>query len=171
MESTLESGLDATRLAGRLTGNQPWAEENCSYPLDNGLQAAKAAGLTIVTPEPNQLLIDIDEESASIQYNQMIGMFCSFFDVVDIKDNPSKSGAKHRHITLTLGHPISNVERVLLQAILGSDPKRELLSYVRLLRGIEPATLFFEQPAPGQGPPPKEEITKANTEHNWGSDF
>jgi hypothetical protein len=146
MQSTLESGLDATRLAGRLTGNQPWAEENCQYPLDNGLEAAKQMGLNVVVPEPNQLFIDIDNTGAYQHYNQMLGVVNSFFDVVDIDDSPSKSGRPHCHITITLGHPISNVERVLLQAILGSDPKRELLSYARLLRGIKPATLFFELP-------------------------
>jgi hypothetical protein len=146
MAGTLESGIDATILAGRLTDNQPWAEENNSYPLDNGLETAAAAGLRAVVAQPNQLLIDIDTLESEYKYNTMLGMVASFFPLEVTSDLPSKSGGDHRHITLTLGHSISNVERVLLQAILGSDPKRELLSYVRLLRGIEPATMFFEKP-------------------------
>jgi hypothetical protein len=146
MTGTLGSGIDATILAGRLTDNQPWAEENNSYPLDNGLETAAAAGLKAVVAEPNQLLIDIDTKESEYKFNSIISLVASFFPLEVISDLPSRSGGDHRHITLTLGHSISDVERVLLQAILGSDPKRELLSYVRLLRGIEPATMFFEKP-------------------------
>ena len=38
---------------------------------------------------------------------------------------------------------VSEMERCLLQALLGSDPKRELLSWNRI--GAEVVTCFFEK--------------------------
>lgn len=77
-------------------------------------------------------------------------MVSEFFDITSIHEAKSKSGGEHRHITLTLSNNISDVERILLQAILGSDPKRELLSYIRILRNIPQPTAFFELPEGAQ---------------------
>jgi hypothetical protein len=40
---------------------------------------------------------------------------------------------------------LTPIERVTLQTILGSDPKREFLSFNRIENGDEHPTLFFER--------------------------
>jgi hypothetical protein len=155
VEVTVAAGLDATRLASRLTGNAPW-ETSGSYPIDNGMEAAKKQGLKVVPAQADELQIDIDNKESHERFYSMLGMLMSFFPDITWEEKKSKSESPFRlHITVNLGHKISNVERVLLQAIMGSDPKRELLSYIRLLRGIEPATLFFEK---DEDAPPKSSI-------------
>ena len=49
------------------------------------------------------------------------------------------------HIVVTLPRDITNIERLLWQAILGSDLRREAHSYRNMLRGDERPTLFFEK--------------------------
>ena len=48
---------------------------------------------------------------------------------------------------MTLTEPVSNEKRILLQALLGSDPVREMLSLIRVLNDDEHPTLFMEKPA------------------------
>jgi hypothetical protein len=55
---------------------------------------------------------------------------------------PSKK-AGHAHVVITLPMPIKNLERVALQAILGSDIKREAFNYTRVKNGNKyPIVLF-----------------------------
>lgn len=74
-----------------------------------------------------------------------------FFHHVDgsiqvVSNKPSRSGAPgKRHITLALNRKLTSVERILFQALLGSDRKRELLSYIRVLNSDPEPTLFFER--------------------------
>jgi hypothetical protein len=59
--------------------------------------------------------------------------------------HPSPSRAPwHYHITVTLGRKLSNLERIALQSVAGSDPMRELMSFRRACRGDSDPTLFFE---------------------------
>jgi hypothetical protein len=41
-------------------------------------------------------------------------------------------------------YTVTSIERVALQAMLGSDSIREMLSWLRLRRGIDTPTIFFE---------------------------
>jgi hypothetical protein len=54
-----------------------------------------------------------------------------FVPIRDIRIEPSRSGLPKRHITVTLVDPVSQIERLALQAMLGSDRVRELLGYVQ----------------------------------------
>lgn len=107
-----------------------------------------AEGLRVVTPEANQLQIDIDSDDH-------YGVFLRSAEVVvrnvpgaygwGVEDHPSRSGAPCRHITLTLPFPVEPWQRIALQAALGSDPVRELLSSIRMMRGDAYPTLFVER--------------------------
>jgi hypothetical protein len=66
----------------------------------------------------------------------------------------------HAHVVVTLERPVRDMrERIMLQALLGSDPMRELLSWRRLEDGADEdaISLFFERipgtqiPAPDRG--------------------
>lgn len=115
---------------------------------------AEILGFEVALPQDNQLQIDIDDEAS---YQVYLGNLDRY--MVHFSDNPvtfadvlpSKSGApEKKHITVTLADPISNEQRILLQALLGSDPVREMLSYIRLVNDDEHPTLFLEKPAPKQ---------------------
>jgi hypothetical protein len=112
---------------------------------------AAILGFEVVLPQDNQLQIDIDDEAAYLVYLGNLKRYKLHFDnnpVILEETKPSKSGKEgHRHITLTLADPVSNEMRIMLQALLGSDPVRELLSYIRLVNDDEHPTLFIEKPA------------------------
>lgn len=108
---------------------------------------AAEKGMYVVYPAPNQLLVDIDSEA---QYGAFlknaenlvrIGLMRSY------RESPSPSAEPfHFHITVTLSRNVADVnERIFLQAILGSDPIRECLSYVRHHEGNPTPTIFFEK--------------------------
>lgn len=60
---------------------------------------------------------------------------------------PSPSGRAGRwHIEVRLAMPIDHESRIALQALLGSDRTREMLSWCRLQRGEALPVLFFERP-------------------------
>lgn len=106
-------------------------------------------GYQVVTPLANQLQVDIDsaEHYAAFLHSAEV-LLRNWKDayIVDIEDHPSKSGGGRRHITLTLPFEVSPWQRIALQAALGSDPVRELLSATRLMRGDVHPTLFVEKP-------------------------
>lgn len=112
---------------------------------ESAYSKATLMGLVVVTPEPNQLQIDIDSDVAYAVYKQNLETLKQFFPVASIEEHPSKSGGEKRHVTITLIKPVmSNMERILLQACLGSDGIRELLSYVQV---FDPhPILFLENP-------------------------
>lgn len=119
-----------------------------SISSKNAHTQAANLNLDIVVPDPNQLQIDIDSLAQEKEFDSL---FETFFNNVEgslqvISNKPSRSGKPgKRHITLTLNRKVTSVERILFQALLGSDRKRELLSYVRVLNGDPEPTLFFEK--------------------------
>lgn len=125
------------------------AKPDCTtYVADSPEEIAKEKGLSVVYPKKNQLFIDIDsregmavfETSMEILQDRMPGL------VVHTKTLPSASGGAHFHITVTLSRPVrSEQERLLLQAVLGSDGTRGLLSYIFLSGGRARPTCFFEK--------------------------
>ncbi len=106
-----------------------WAETlNCD------LREAKA----------NELFVDIDSE-------HQFGIFCvnvavlkKHWKVVTWISSPSKQGLPHRHVVVRMAEDLDLLTRIALQAALGSDPMRELLSIRRALNGEENVVIFFE---------------------------
>ena len=121
-------------------------------------QAAKD-GNRVVLPKPNQLLIDIDSEEAEINFFRQFPRFVELIDedAYLFSKEPSKSGKDgHWHIIVELGLDVEPERRVLFQLMLGSDLRRELLSYVRVSEGDEHPTLFIEKPILLLPPAPEE---------------
>lgn len=118
------------------------------------VEKARARGLVVRLPKPNELFVDIDTFAAYERFKEQIEVLKRWHRVVDVVESPSASGGAHKHIVVTLGNHVTPITRIALQAMLGSDLKREMLSYGRLLTGSSPhPTLFFERPA-GAAPPP-----------------
>ncbi len=116
--------------------------------------AAKSKELVIVAPTERQLFIDIDDESSARVFRAHIVLLNSFRPCSWV-EAPSPSGKPWRlHITVNLESPITNLERLALQAMLGSDRLHELLSMRSHLAGDPPPTVFFEKLETASPPPP-----------------
>jgi hypothetical protein len=105
---------------------------------------AKAArmGCFVVFPEPTQLFVDIDTPAGLRTFVQNLPRLRGASYTV----RPSQSGLPgHFHVTVAMSRPVSPIERIALQAMLGSDLTREILSWLRIQRGIEEPTIFFER--------------------------
>lgn len=122
---------------------------------------AEKLGRRVVLPEPDQLFVDIDNESALERYEYarriLIEHALVFIDeagqIVETMA-PSPSGKEHRyHVTLKMTRALTHVERIAFQAAIGSDPMRELLSLVQLEKGEPHPVVFFELPLPDAAPP------------------
>lgn len=115
--------------AGRRASGEAMSE---ALKLDRALEQAAAQNADVVMSTPYTLLLDLDTVAGEQQFARNLPVVQEYYHV-ELKDTwPSKSGAGHRHVVLELGQPLPLQDRVLLQAILGSDPKREMLSFIRL---------------------------------------
>lgn len=115
-----------------------------SYEKKSPEDKASALGLVVRYPKEDELFLDIDSEEA---WNLHVSLFKIFRehedpDAVAVR-NPSPSGKPGRyHVIVTLSRPVKSVEeRIIFQALLGSDTKRELIAYVD-----DRATCLFEKP-------------------------
>lgn len=120
--------------------------ENTDNSSQYGLDSAREQGLRVVLPSAFELLIDIDNKpdlerfTLAYDFARRLGMVDGY------SAGPSKSGGERRHITVRVPLKVTPLERIALQAILGSDWRRELLSLDRLNRGDAVPTMFFEKP-------------------------
>lgn len=108
---------------------------------------AQELGLVVRYPEPNELFIDIDDKPSLERFCKQWKIFQESGIATAYHSRKSPSGLRDRwHITVTLSRELIATERILLQALLGSDPKRELLSWLQLQLGAEVTTCLFERP-------------------------
>lgn len=124
-------------------------EEDKQYRdgLSSETAIAEAAenGTRVVFPEARQLFIDIDSDEAYNHYLSMLAFVRRLFSLAERRETPSKEGWPHAHIVLDTERDLTPIERIALQAILGSDPKREFLSFNRIENDDPHPTLFFER--------------------------
>ena len=107
---------------------------------------AKELGLRVVLPADNELFLDIDDAKSMEHYLDML----TVLDENNIKyeTRATESAGGNNHIYVTLATEVSPQLRIALQAALGSDRKRELLSALRIMLHLDcPATVFFEVPS------------------------
>jgi len=108
------------------------------------IEKMEEEGFVIVYPKPNELQLDIDTQQQMDQFDRLKWLFDSQLPATEFKMAHSKSGEGY-HITVTLPFDVTNIERIALQAALGSDPLRELLSIFRYSRNDAEPTLFVER--------------------------
>jgi hypothetical protein len=110
------------------------------------INEAKEKGLLVVFPAENELQIDIDNEHSYQMYVKQMDIVTKYVGVESFIEHPSKSGLPKRHITVRLKSPVTMIERIALQACLGSDRVREVLGYVQYKNGDPNPVLFLEKP-------------------------
>lgn len=109
-----------------------------------GMAAEK--GLDVVAPQDNQLFLDLDGAEGIHNFLELWKMFQNLFPAARIvKQTPSKSGVG-QHVIVQLASPEPATMRIAMQAVLGSDLKREMFSLRRVIDGDPEPTLFFEVP-------------------------
>ena len=107
---------------------------------------AKANNLEVRFPKPNELFLDIDSAAHLDTFFRNFDLAKAVFGLdITYTTTPSRRKADGSHIVITLPKGVTNLERLLWQAILGSDLRREAHSYRNMQRGEERPTLFFEK--------------------------
>lgn len=107
-------------------------------------EQAKTDGFTVVNPAPDVLLLDLDSDAQEAQYNAMLPFVAAYLEGTKERERWRSKSGKHWHVVVQLPFGIDMASRIALQAALGSDPKREILS-IALLHS--PSCLFRPQEA------------------------
>lgn len=115
---------------------------------DYAVKQAADKGLIVRYPGPRELFVDIDDAEGLARYEAGLQILDDNGWLYAVRCSPSPSGRPGRyHIVVTVHRDLTALERVALQAALGSDPKREILAILKLeYEGDKPCTMFFEKP-------------------------
>lgn len=106
---------------------------------------ADKRGHRVIWPEPCELFIDIDSEHALTRFEERFALLTKSVGRKWAHVIRPSATLGHYHVTVTMHRPVtSEVERILLQLILGSDSNRELFSWVRHELDARPVSCFFE---------------------------
>ena len=103
---------------------------------------ARNKGFHVVECDDYTLLLDLDDEESKKQYSKMLPFFINLLGAKEYQRWDSKSGNLHVIVRLPKAFPLS--ERLAFQAILGSDPKRELFSMIGAVNGIQNPSILFK---------------------------
>lgn len=117
-----------------------------NFTFDQTDAKAKKLGCEVTRPTDKELFIDIDSDEAFAEFNEQWPKLQEHFPGVMMSWKISKSGEKHKkHIIVLMPCSVTPLERVCLQAVLGSDKLRELLAFISLKKNPEyDPTCFFE---------------------------
>lgn len=110
-------------------------------------------GLVCFIPTSYELILDLDGttkpgngSSAELNNRVLEVLIENGIDVLSTLETTSKSGNKHVYIRTKKS--ISRCWRLTIQAALGSDPIKEVLSALRDMQGVgEASTTLFETPS------------------------
>ena len=98
---------------------------------------AEKGGLEVRAPKDNQLFIDIDDPQGMADFEKNFGLVDAAIGIEShtftYSRNKPAGATYHRQSK----RKVSPIERCLLQAILGSDRRREGHSYCRIVKGIK----------------------------------
>ena len=127
--------------------NDPTVEADPSTGIDTSadfIKLVEEEGGKVVIAAKDELQIDLDTEEDYKRWLRSSEIFFRYVDITKVMVTPSYSGLPHRHITIKLPFKVGRWQRLALQAALGSDPIRELLSSIRYMEGDKYPTLFRE---------------------------
>jgi hypothetical protein len=122
--STPSTRQDTTLLNG-------WRAYTRSGTWQQTIQRAQERGATIEPANPQLLQIDIDSPEAYERFNELIEMWENIPQLPRLGRVLVRTSRTpgHKHITIELPRRYRVMTRILMQALLGSDLRREMLSY------------------------------------------
>lgn len=100
-------------------------------------------GTHIVKPADNEIFVDLDSVEAKQEFEHRMGLLHQL-EEAEVTTKPSKR-KDHFHVTIKLKRSLSPIERVALQAALGSDWRRELFACIKWKEIQDTHTCFFEK--------------------------
>jgi hypothetical protein len=97
----------------------------------------------LIVGDESTLLLDLDNDHALNEFQRVRPVVEQVYPFKSVERYPSRNG-NGEHVIIKLVSPVMDtIERLLLQAALGSDGKREVLSRYRVARGhLTPSVLF-----------------------------
>jgi len=105
---------------------------------------AEELGMDIVYPESDELFVDIDSVEDLKVFHKNLGLLGDL--VLGYMRTPSNGGGDHWHVKVKLSHALDDgFDRIALQSLLGSDRKREMLSWITMKDDGANPTCFFEK--------------------------
>lgn len=105
-------------------------------------EKAISAGFTVVQSTERTLLIDIDRNGSLIEFEQRLAWVAHYLPLREVERWPSKSG-RGWHVVVKSTEEMSPVERLLLEACLGSDLRRAFYGLLHARKGfMNPSMLF-----------------------------
>jgi len=120
-------------------------EEMLKYLDEMADNASKSKGRGVVYPNEFTVQIDLDSEEELVEFKQRFELFDRLFKVIGFKITKSTT-PNHYHVRIEMDQAVLNeAERILFQALLGSDFRREMISYARLLAGDKHPSVLFEK--------------------------
>lgn len=107
---------------------------------------AREMGLLVIYPIYDELLLDLDRPSDVALYYERIADLSEHYPFRSDLKTTSKNGRTHMYVSLDMPkeRKLTDYERVALQAVLGSDHKREIYNLARIQRGDTHPTVLFE---------------------------
>jgi hypothetical protein len=111
-----------------------------------GLWTISRKDRVAVIPRANQLQIDLDGWEALMRHTHTYFLLQREGFTEGWTPKIERSAASgHYHVTITMPRAAPLLERVALQALLGSDLTRETYNYVRVKRHAKIPVVFFEE--------------------------
>lgn len=119
-------------------------------PTTNPIVVAAAKNQVPVLPRENELQLDLDTDEQFARFKEGLDLLMQLGVKASYSCTPSKT-AGHKHVTVALDVTLETpMERILLQAALGSDPRREIYSWYRARLKSHITTVFFENEPAGK---------------------
>jgi hypothetical protein len=113
-----------------------------SLSSDAAIQQAEEKNCTILYADDRTLQIDIDTDEDYEFFEKQVSRLREYMDLPATYD-VLRSISGNRHILIQLPRPLPVKDRIMLQACLGSDRVREILSYARYRKGDPQPVLLF----------------------------
>jgi hypothetical protein len=132
--------------------------DNMNIPVED---IAAERDCYVYRPESREVLLDLDGLVATATFRQrfeFLQRVCPDY-FLEHTETPSKSGFPNKHVVIKVRDELTDVSRLLLQCLLGSDINREIMNFSRLyMTGDSDNVLMFPnaqkvpEPAPVQVP-------------------
>jgi len=114
-----------------------WTDESAKHK-------AEKMGCRVEWASDYTLQLDIDSDADFSAFEQQLAMLTDL-KLIALTEGYSvrRSRSGNRHINIELDDPLDIRDRILFQALLGSDRNREMLSLAGLIKGQKHPVLFF----------------------------
>lgn len=116
---------------------------------EEAIDIASSAGLVAFFPRDDEAFLDIDD-TAYIPRNKVMDALNAAENMADrlavVSSIVTTSKSGNKHVYVRFDRPLLLLERLVIQAVLGSDPVKEALTLLRVLAESTGAIALFETP-------------------------